>query len=101
MMVEKPSFANFITVLNILKNATENTANPGPDKKDPITLNKPCTKALPFSGSKAESKESDKVVAIPTRLVKRGPKVILPNFSAKLVTETVNSFIFARRVSFN
>ena len=88
-----PSPANFKTVLNILAKATVKRIKPGPPIKAPITLNKPWINLLPFSGSNAESRPSDKVVARPKRFFNKGAKVKLPTFAPKLVTDTTSELI--------
>ena len=81
----KPSAANLATSLNIFINAAVKIATAGPPKNDPIALNKPLIKTLPFSGSNALSKNSENFVAMPTKFSTNGPKVIVPIFSARLV----------------
>ena len=85
--------------MNILKNATENIANPGPEMNFPIIENNPFTNALPFSGSKALSKPSANDVPRLNILFKAGPIVRLPSLSPKLVTVTVKTFNLAKRSS--
>ena len=71
----------------------------GPPRKLPIALKNPLIKVLPFSGSKALSRNSVKVVAIPTKFYSKGPNVIVPTFSAKLVRPTTSAFMLEARLS--
>ena len=80
-----PSPANLATSLNIFIKAVVNITTAGPLKKDPIALNKPFIKTLPFSGSKALSKNSLRLDAIPNKFSRSGAKVIVPILDPRLV----------------
>ena len=81
-----PSAANFAINCDIFTNAAVNITTAGPPRKLPIALKNPLMKTLPFSGSKALSRNSVNFVATPTRFSIKGPKVTEPILSAKLVS---------------
>ena len=63
------------------------TTTAGPLKKLPIVLKRPFIKVLPFSGSKALSKNSVNLVVKLNKFSKRGPNVIDPILSANEVNQ--------------
>ena len=88
-----PSLANLATKAKILINAAVKTTTAGPLKKLPIALNKPFIKVLPFSGSRALSKNSVNFVVNPIKFSKSGPNVIDPILSARDVNPCTNTLI--------
>ena len=88
-----PSFANLATRANILTNAVVKITTAGPLRKVPIVLNRPFTKAFPFSGSRALSKNSVNLVASPSKFSKSGPKVTDPILSANEVSPAIKVLI--------
>ena len=89
----KPSLANLATSPKILTNATVKITTAGPLKKLPIVLKRAFIKVLPFSGSKALSKNSVNLVVKPIKFSKRGPNVTDPILSASEVRPATKALI--------
>jgi len=70
----------------IFANAAVNITIAGPDKNADIALKNPLINVLPFSGSKALSRNSVNFVARPTMFSNNGANVTVPIFCARLVT---------------